>query len=432
MDISEQVRSAARILGDRFRNGSVREKYWSTRKSAARWGMLLRRENRDFARLVAADHLRFHTRTVKPVAGETRERMRAAVDWLLRAQDATPDRGISLGCFPCEPSNGTAWRGSYPETTGYIIVSLLEYAARYGEPEVRRRAIEAALWETEVQMPSGAVQGGPVCPPESQVAAVFNTGMVLQGYVAAYRESGDPRILAAGRRAADFLVGDLGEDGHFRSHGRFVREARVKTYNCLCAWALHLFSEVTGERRYRDAAIRSIEAAVGRQQPNGWFADNCLDRPEAPLLHTIGYTLQGILEVGILAGEARYVEAVRRGTDPVLARMRPNGHVAGRFYRDWVPAARWSCLTGNAQLAVVCYRLHEITGESRYRDAATRLMNYLKALQRLDRESTMLNGAIAGSFPILGGYMTGGYPNWATKYFLDGLMLQDRLGGEAR
>jgi hypothetical protein len=25
--------------------------------------------------------------------------------------------------------------------------------------------------------------------------------------------------------------------------------------------------------------------------------------------------------------------------------------------------------------------------------------------------------------------MVGGYPNWATKYFLDALMLQDRLSG---
>ena len=38
-----------------------------------------------------------------------------------------------------------------------------------------------------------------------------------------------------------------------------------------------------------------------------------------------------------------------------------------------------------------------------------------------------LDGALAGSFPVLGEYMPGGYPNWATKYFLDALMLQDRV-----
>ena len=87
-----------------------------------------------------------------------------------------------------------------------------------------------------------------------------------------------------------------------------------------------------------------------------------------------------------------------------------------------------SCLTGNAQLAVICYRLHEYTGDPKYEIAANRLLNYLKALQILDSENPEINGAIPGSFPLLGCYMTAGYPNWATKYFLDALMLQEKHG----
>jgi len=84
-----------------------------------------------------------------------------------------------------------------------------------------------AEWEIEIQMPSGAVQGGMVCTPERQVAAVFNTGMVLQGWSAAYRATGDARFIDAGRRAADFLVDDMRDDGHFRSHGTFVAQHSI-------------------------------------------------------------------------------------------------------------------------------------------------------------------------------------------------------------
>lgn len=35
-----------------------------------------------------------------------------------------------------------------------------------------------------------------------------------------------------------------------------------------------------------------------------------------------------------------------------------------------------------------------------------------------------LVGALAGSFALTGEYMRSGYPNWATKYFLDALLLQ--------
>ena len=58
-------------------------------------------------------------------------------------------------------------------------------------------------------------------------------------------------------------------------------------------------------------------------QENGWFANNCLTRPEAPLLHTIGYALQGVLEVGILSGEKRFVDAARKGTVPLLPLISP-------------------------------------------------------------------------------------------------------------
>ncbi len=422
--------SIGRMFRDWVARESLREHYWDARETALRLGRLFRRRNRAFRRFVVADHLRFLVGWVRPVRGGTRERAAAAVAWLLKAQDATIDRGVSLGYFPCDAAtNGRrGWRPSYPETTGYIIPTLLDYAARFDLPDVRERALEMARWEIGVQMPSGAVQGGPVCPPDRQVPAVFNTGMVLHGYTAAYRATGDAAFLEAGRRAADFLVQDLDAEGHFRSHGIYVADAPIKTYNCLCAWALYRFGEDSGDARYKDAAVRTVEASLGQQQENGWFANNCLTRPHAPLLHTIGYALQGVLEVGILSGSERFIGAARRGCLPMLPRISSSGFVPGRFYSDWIPASPFSCLTGNAQLAVVCYRLHEVTREQVFLAAATRLVDWLKGLQRLDSGDPAIDGAIGGSYPPLAGYMPAGFPNWATKYFLDALLLQDRSG----
>lgn len=423
--------TVGRILRDSALNGSAKQKYWAASRTIARLTRLCRRSNRAFLHAVAKDQLRFLLGTVRPIEGESRVRARAAVDWLLRAQDATADRGVSYGYFPCD-DDGNGWRPSYPETTGYIIPSLLAFADRFDDDDVRRRALEMATWETEVQMPAGSVQGGPVCAPSAQIPASFNTGMVLHGYTAAYRATRDLHFLAAGRRAADFLVADQGADGHFRTHGAFVRPNRIHTYICLCGWALYRFAEDTGEDRYRRAAIAAIDAALRQQRSNGWFANNCIANPDAPLLHTIGYTLQGVLEVGILAGREDFVAAVQRGTDPLLERMSRNGFIHGRFYPDWEPAAFSSCLTGSAQLGVICYRLYEHTDAAQYRLAADRLVNSLKPLQVLESPNPALNGAIAGSFPVMGQYMTAGYPNWATKYFLDGLLLQDSLCGERR
>jgi uncharacterized protein YyaL (SSP411 family) len=349
------------------------------------------------------------------------------VSWLLRAQDCTPDDGVSFGYFPCDETQKNGWRPSYPETTGYIISSLLDFSERFQDSEVHQRALRMASWETKIQMASGAVQGGPVCAPEQQKPAVFNTGMVLHGYTAAYRVSGALEFLQAGRRAADFLLSDIGDDGHFKTHGPFVVPHRYKTYNCLCAWPLYRFGEDIRDARYQEAAIKVVEGALEQQQANGWFANNCFTNSEAPLTHNIGYTLQGILEIGVLAGRDDFVASVQKGMAPLLQRISPEGFLSGSFFANWKPGRYSSCLTGNGQLAVVCYRLHEVTKDFKYKISADRLVDYLKALQVLDSGNPAIDGAIPGSFPIIGGYMTAGYPNWAAKYFLDALMLQDRV-----
>lgn len=417
--------STTRILRDIFINRGFRKFCFDMRGILVKCFGLSRIDRYPFVRLLLNDSMRFMLWTVQPIRGETLERAEAAAGWLLRAQAATADDGVSYGYFPYGSGNG--WRNSYPETTGYIISTLIEYTKTTGDGRFAEAALRMARWEVSVQMKSGAVQANARCSPEDQVAAAFNTGMVLDGWSTAFRFSQDERFLKAGQRAGDFLVGDMNEQGYLQSHGKNEALRSIKTFTCLCAWPLYRLSEDTGNDRYRIAAIKIVEAALKQQQGNGWFANNCLSRHEAPLLHTIGYTLQGILEVGIFAKRDDFVDAVQRGIDSLLVQMSSDGFLPGRFYSDWKPAAFSSCLTGSAQIAVVCYRLFEHTGDVKYRGAADSLLNLLKALQLIDTPITGVQGALSGSFPIVGGYQMLGYPNWATKYYLDALMCQQKF-----
>ncbi|MBF0359066.1 MAG: hypothetical protein HQL70_10705 [Magnetococcales bacterium] len=415
------------ILSRRMANKSLKENYWAAVDIWARAGNLFGDQIASFRSLVIKDQLNYLTNSTTPITGESRERAELARRWLLAAQKTTPDNGVSLGYF-LNNNSRMEWRESYPETTGYIIQSLIDHHRQYGSEESMTHALAMAEWESEVQMVSGAVQGGPLCSAEKQQPAIFNTGMVLQGFSSLLDQTNNEKVLNSARLGANFLLQDLGEDGHFQTHGDFVSSAKIKTYNVLCAWALYRFGELLAEKKYIKAAIISAEAAMGQQAENGWFANNDLTNPDAPLTHTIGYTLQGLLEVGVLAKRDDMLEAVRRGTDPIIPHISKKGFLAGRFFSDWQPASLSSCLTGSAQLAVICLRLYEITGENHYMEAGNRLLNYLKALQAKTNPDHNLIGALAGSQPILlGSYMRAGYPNWATKYLLDGLMLQDRL-----
>ena len=424
--VTQRCASMVRIARDRWFGGGMQRTYWNFAAFIRELARLLEARNREFRRHVLRDQWAYLARRALPLEGETEARAEAAVQWLLLAQRATPDDGVPVGYFPCL-DGGAGWLPSYPETTGYIISTLLAYADKYGHRAARDAALRMAAWEIETQMPSGAIAGGPVCDAARQRAAAFNTGMVLDGWCSAFQATSDAKFLEAGRRAADFLAADVDSNGYFRTNGAYVSAGDIKTYTCLCAWALWRFADISSEHCYREIAVRVVEAALRQQQPNGWFAHNCLQDSLTPHTHTVGYALQGILEVGVLAQRDDFVNAVRKGVDPLCARIDSRGFLPGRVYPDWQPASFSSCLTGNAQIAIVCFRLYELTRIADYKQAGDSLTNALKGLQLLDSPLRELTGAIAGSFPLLGEYMRAGYPNWATKYFIDALMLQESM-----
>lgn len=409
------------------RAGSARELYWEFAARRNRIAKLRRPEFAALSRYVASEAEQLEAGLAKPAVPppDDETRLAAAVAWVLRAQQATPDAGVSLGYFPLEVAGG--WYPSYPETTGYLITSLLAYAAKYRRDEVRDAALAMAVWETEVQMPSGAVQGGALAPSDKQTPSAFNTGMVLDGWCTAYEATREQRFLDAAAAAARFLLADMDEAGYFRTNGAFVSQGETKTYNCLCAWSMLRIARLAGDQALARAAVRAVEAALRRQRNNGWFANNCLAMSSIPLTHTIGYVLQGIFEVGVLAAREDFVAAAERGLTNIFARGRPDGFLAGRFDAQWKPAASFVCLAGSCQLAVVAYRFAEVFGKHELLPSADRILSFVKATQRLEGEDPNMIGAIAGSYPILGGYMTGGFPNWATKYFIDALLLKCSL-----
>jgi hypothetical protein len=371
---------------------------------------------------VAAGYLKVPRRD----AGNPAASLRAAIDWLCQAQDASEDGGVarsySLAYHPFFRRQG--WIPSYPETTGYIIPTMFDYARETGRADLFARAVRMADWECDVQMADGAVQGGTIDAPPTP--AIFNTGQVIFGWIRAFRETKTERYLASAVRAGEFLVSGQDVDGAWRKNLSKYASGRMPsyTYNTRTAWALHLLGEETGNPRFTDAATRNIEFALGEQLPNGWFRNNCLSDPARPLLHTIVYALRGVLEVGIVSRNPGYVAAVRRAADGLLERQRPNGSLAGRFNDRWEPAADYSCLTGNAQLAILWGRLHQATGESSYLAGMSKANTFLRRIQWLGTGNPGLDGGISGSYPLHGQYGRFEVLNWAVKFFVDSLMLE--------
>lgn len=360
----------------------------------------------------------------KRLQAESDERhLKETMAWLCRAQDSGPDKGVSRA-YKVSRYNGYGpwgWQASYPETTGYIIPTLLEAGELLGDASLKQRARDMADWEIQIQMPSGAVMGSVVTAKPTP--AVFNTGQVIFGWLATFKKVDENKYLDAAKKAGNFLVSVQDASGLFASGDSNYALKGATTYNTRVAWALAELGQITGEQKYIDAACKNIDSALRKQNQNGWFADNCLNDPERPLLHTIVYATRGILETGILLKEPRYVAAAVKTLDSLLTCQRPDGGIPGRLDKNWSPKADWDCLTGDAQAAIAWMRAETATHDSSYRLAARKAIDFIKKTQNLEHKNLGIRGGVKGSFPFDAEYGQFELLNWAAKFFCDALMM---------
>jgi len=353
--------------------------------------------------------------TVDPGIGKS---VSEAVGWLSRAQDASTsaDGGVAAW-FDLR----AGWSTSYPETTGYIVPTLLDYAERTGDEALRERAKRMLDWLVSIQFESGAFQGG-IVGKEPCLPVTFNTGQVLLGLAAGVRVFGD-EYLTALRKAADWLVDTQESDGSWLAYPSPFTAPGAKTYEIQVAWGLLEAAQVTGEGRYAAAALANVDWALDHQQPNGWFQQCDLWSHEKPLTHTLAYALRGVAEAYRYSEASEYLVAACRTGDALLKTMDSDGFIAGRLDREWRNAASWACLTGTAQISACWLLLTRGTGDARYRDAAYRANEFVRRTMRFDGTPGS-RGGVAGSFPVNGGYCAHQFPNWACKFFVDANLLE--------
>jgi hypothetical protein len=381
--------------------------------------ILRAREVRDLLRLPAqARAERRRDREGVPQEDPGSERvLPALLDWMSLAQDASAsaDGGVAR-----DYSLVNGWASSYPETTGYIVPTFIEYARRSGRADLRARARRMADWLVRIQLPGGGFQGGKI-DSRPVVPVTFNTGQILLGLAAAQAEFGG--YAEPMRRAADWLVQTQDPDGCWRRHPTPFAATGEKEYETHVAWGLFEAARIESGRGYGEAGLANVRWALSSQGADGWFSKCCLDEPAQPLTHTVAYALRGVLEAYRFSSDAVLLDAARRTADGLLTALGPDGRLAGRFRPGWMPAVDWVCLTGSAQTAHCWLLMYRFTGEARYAEAAAKANRFVRRTVRLDGPA-QTRGGVKGSFPVDGDYGRYEYLNWAAKFLADSLMLE--------
>jgi hypothetical protein len=351
------------------------------------------------------------------------EHLAAAMAWLCRSQDETDDGGSSGGYY-----FESGWRRAYPETTGYIIPTFLEYEQFSGDRTFGDRARRMGDWEIRIQMPSGAVPGG---HGDTGQPVVFNTGQVICGWTSLYRATRDPAYLEAAMRAADWLCSVQDGDGKWSRH---TFKNQLHAYNTRVSWTLFEVAALSGRQRYQQAAERHVRWVLGLADGDGWIRHMGFHPSEPVYTHTIAYTFRGLLESAPFLAEDlrdRVVALTERAMEAIIDHHgladkpgRKPRWLPGTLRPDWSGPGRYSCLTGNVQTAIVLMKLDDCLETTIRQAAADTLIDSVKAAHVMNPSGNGLHGGVAGSYPVWGGYKPWAILNWATKFLADALLLR--------
>ncbi len=346
------------------------------------------------------------------------EHLKAVIAWIGHAQDQrlgySDAGGVSAGW-----SFEDGWLPSYPETSGYIIETLLAAAKVLSEPELITRAARIVDWELSIQNDTGSFPGhfGEV----GSKPVIFNTGQIMHGMIAGYLAFDRDECLVAAVRAGHWMLSQQDDDGCWR---RSEHNDTPHTYNTRSAWALLRTGLIANEKILVEAAIKNIHWAMTQQTASGWFKTNAFTAKGLPFTHNIAYAIRGILESGVLLDNEEMIDAAIKASKAQAAQQGIDGWLAGVYDDNWTPKANYCCLTGLAQMCIIWQRLIHTQGIDELKVPVDRGLDFIKSNHHLSTKYAFQKGAIAGSAPIWGRYSMFEYPNWAAKFFADALMLK--------
>lgn len=352
-------------------------------------------------------------------ASEWQHRTDAALDWLRRSMEVTGWQGSSHSWSPL-----FGWAKAYPETTGYLIETLLDYAALKKDDTLCDQALQCANWLISIQLPDGAFAG---LLAGNKAPSVFNTSQILFGLervsaISAPTLSGEVPGVAAKEaltRAATWLLSVLEPDF---SWGRYAYiPGFTPSYYTRAIWGVLKANQILQNPEAEHAMREALHFYADRLLPNGAVRDGGFWPGKPAFTHTLAYAFEGFLESAVLLNEKEIIgKKISAGEKFLSIRTNAGERTAGRYDEQWRGDYSFLCVTGNCQFSIFYHRLWEITGEKKFREAARSFLAEVLEFQYFGKNKNR-RGALPGSAPVWGPYLRFRYPNWGMKFFLDAM-----------
>lgn len=347
---------------------------------------------------------------------QTLKHWHAAMRWLLVGIAHQNGRGAPAFASRWRyPRSG--WSPSYPETTGYLIETLLHPRVRRDFPDAEAAAKNCSEWLLQVQGADGSFPSGYA---HSGKPSVFNSSQILFGLLEAAVYWKDVRYEVAARKTFGWLIEQLDETGLWRK-AAYV-PGYVPSYYTRALWPVIKAAKILQIPEHEPLLRKALQPYMNRWRADGSVREWGFSARTPAHTHTVAYTLRGLLECGLLLQEEKAIRLAEHSAHSLCVSYQQRGRLAGSYDEGWKGNYAHLCVTGNLQLSCFLLRLHPLRPNAMYEHHARCFLSDALPAQRL-RGGADLFGAVPGSVPFYGAYLPLRYPGWAAKFLVDACML---------
>ncbi len=311
------------------------------------------------------------------------------------------------------------WAPPYPETTGYLIPTLLQGNRYFPLLGLSSLAQKQLHFFEKLRTQDGGYHSN----TESGKPIVFDVAQILLGHLTLVPYVDNPdELLQEIELTRDWLRDLLDDEGQFISH-HYI-EGYQPTYYSRIAWPL-AFAENVIDSKVSSRTKAMVEKILAQQNENYSFREWGFRKGEAAYTHTIAYTLRGLWEYSEIVNSRPIKKQVKATLKTLTTLIKSENKVAATYNEKWEGNYNYICAAGNAQLALLYLIVYERTGREAYLEpVATLLLPLLKGQRHL----SLNKGAIPSSLPIWGDYQKMKFTNWTQKFFADAVMKLLELG----
>ena len=218
------------------------------------------------------------------------------MDWLLRSHEVCSNNGSAAYWSPI-----FGWGHPYPETTGYIIPTLWRGKDYFDDEEYEQAAGNMTKWLMSLQHDDGWFPAGTVKSSNSLRPSIFNSGQILFGLAEAYSRKPDDTIYEAIHKCLVWICGEQNQDGRWLKHA-YVKGYSLSYYAHVC-WPIAKAAKAIGKESFFKNARRGLFAINADRNDNGSYSRWAFNELKNAFTHTIGYTLQGVIETTLITDD---------------------------------------------------------------------------------------------------------------------------------